>query len=185
VSEQDYMEQTTSPIQDAIFAALDKQHQQQREQGAYERGRKAKWARADRERREFVQHCRPARAAEYADWLAGYLSRGGALTHVYDYPFKQRGVRVVDGDIATGLHTEVADARWWVMESPPNWVPSLYGASSFQVIIPASVGFRRGDVPNTFHGGCGHSGFYFMTGYVEVGGWVPLYTDVRAILADR
>lgn len=120
--------------------------------------------RADRWRRTaLLESCRPATAADYAAWLAGYLRRGGRVTHPYDYN--------LPGD-------------WVVLERPAS-VPSLYGADALHVIVPAEVRFTPTHVPRTFHGCCGHSGFYFMDGFAAVSLIVPSYRDVEAALRSE
>lgn len=110
----------------------------------------------------FVTHCRRATATDYAEWLAGWLRTGGWISHPYDYPMPS----------------------WLVLQTRPDDIPSLYGALSMQVIVPADVDLQPADIPDTFHGGCGHSTFYFMDGFTIVGDFVPLYTDVHHLLAE-
>jgi hypothetical protein len=117
------------------------------------------------ERDEFLRYCIPATVDNYAAWLRGYLTRGGDIKHVYNYPFPAG-----------------SDPSWFVLYERPKRVPSLYGATSIEVIVPSDVDFGPVDVPNTFHGGCGHSTFYFLNGYQIVGDFVPLYSDVRKLL---
>lgn len=142
-------------------------------------------ARREVQRRQFVtDYCEPATPREYAAWLAGYLRTGGRISTVHDYPMTDRGVTVVgDGDPSRGpLEFAPADLSWFVLRSRPDDVPSLYGALSMQVIVPATVAFGPADVPRTFHGQCGHSTFYFMDGFRVVGTYMPLFPDVRALL---
>lgn len=133
---------------------------------------------ADRQRATFVTHCRLALPSEYADWLRLWIGDGGRITDTYDYPFTRTAV-VVNGDLS---NMTAAAPDWMVLCEPPDQVPSLYGARSMNVIVPADVDFSQDDVPNTFHGGCGHSTFYFMRDGGIVGSWVPLYPDVEVLL---
>lgn len=117
-------------------------------------------------RDQFLTHCRPTTAAEYTAWLTGYLRAGGEVTHRYNYPMR---------------------ANWWVLTSHPGYVPTLYGALSVHVIVPADVPFTPRDVPNTYpSGGCGHSSFYFLDGFRRcASGWVPQYDDTAPFTAGE
>jgi hypothetical protein len=155
---------------DAVFRALDRSAAEDA-QWRQRIGERERQARVDRELRgAFVAHCRAATAGDYAAWLAGWLRRGGDISHVYDYPLADPGV---------------TEPSWLVLQSRPDGFPSLYGASSVHVIVPEGVGVAAGDIPRTSGGdACGHSTFYFLDGFEVVGSWVPLYSDVRQILAE-
>jgi hypothetical protein len=112
-------------------------------------------------RNRFLTHCRPATVKDYAAWLAAYLDSGGTISHSYDYAMPD---------------------RFFVLTRKPDAIPTLYGSQSVQVIVPEGV-LSLLDVPNTFHGGCGHSTFYFQTRPpVVVGLSVPLYADVADMI---
>lgn len=111
----------------------------------------------ERDREEFLTHCRPAGPEDYRAWLAGYLSNGGQVTHPRDWDMP---------------------GTYYVLESTPAGVPSLYGALSLEVIVPAGV-LSPGDIPRTFHGGCGHSTFFFMDGFEVLGSIVESFRDAH------
>jgi hypothetical protein len=106
---------------------------------------------------DFMQLCRPATAMDYRAWLEGFLNRGGKVDNSWDFPIKRH--------------------RYLVLMSKTHTAPSLYGASSIQVIVP-SGNLLPEELPDTFHGACGHSGFYFMDGYQAVTYFgISSYTD--------
>jgi hypothetical protein len=107
-------------------------------------------------REVFLTYCRPATPAEYKSWLDGYRRSGGDIR----------------------LERE----RWlghdyFVLESAPETVPSLYGSLSVNVIVPAGV-LSPADIPRTFHGCCGHSSFFFVEGFEFVGLHVTSFQDI-------
>lgn len=116
------------------------------------------------QRAEFLRHCRPATADDYRRWLDGYEARGGQPTHAYDYAFDRAGFYV----LTTGPLTVPT-------------LPSLYGATSVNVIVPASAHLYT---PDTFHGECGHSHAFRMDEY-QAPSWVPTYTDVPGRAGSR
>jgi hypothetical protein len=120
--------------------------------------------RSEVERADFLEHCRPAEPREYSRWLKGYLRRGGKVTHPRD--------------------REIGPQRFYVLESTPDYVPSLYGALSFNIIVPAGV-LAPADLPRTFHGRCGHSGFFFMAGFEAVSLIIESFTDANGGLWER
>lgn len=156
---------TAGPVDDAVEwyrRGIDTQRRHDDEQRAQ---RDAEARRGFREYIEFTeQHCRAATPAEYAEWLTGFLHAGGYASHPYDYPMP----------------------KWWLLKSPPEQpLPTLYGAQSFRLLVPAEVEFTPADVPATFHGQCGHSNVFFMDGFRAVPpDWVPLYSDVVEILEE-
>lgn len=154
-------EPTGDPIADAIAQAEHKATVARIRHDAMRAQHRQESAVADEARAAFLTYCRPAAPAEYATWLTGHLGRSGRITHAYDRDMP----------------------RMWVLERAPQVrVPSLYGAQSVQVIVPAEVRFTPGDLPKTFHGACGHSEFYFLADFTVVGSVVPLYDDVKALL---
>ena len=104
-----------------------------------------------REQELFLSHCQPATALEYLAWLLGYLSKGGRVTHEYDYEFPEH--------------------RWVVLCERPAKVPQLYGARARCVVVPRRLDFAPDDV-----GDAGHSKFFFMDGYqVSNDRFIPSY----------
>ncbi len=93
----------------------------------------------------------PATLKEYKEWLKGYLQDGGSITHVYDYNWE-------------------ADDEWFVAVKDCD-IPPLYGATSINVIVPrgVSVGYSHG---------LGHNNIYYMDGFRQAGGWVPIYSNI-------
>lgn len=151
----------------AIMRALDRKKAQDDKWEAAKRRHEIKSKHSEVERSEFLAHCQTATLTEYTAWMIGYLNRGGEPSHIYDHGFTQPEPRVM------------------VLAEKPGAVPTLYGADSLQVIVPAGVSFAPEDVPQTFHGRCGHSTFYFMEGFAIVGIWTPVYSDMLPMLADQ
>lgn len=119
-------------------------------------------AEADRSRRlvdDLRAHCRPARAEDYAAWLSAWVKDGGPVTHHYDYPLTR-------GD------------SWLVLTTRPAGIPELHGSFAVHVIVPEDIGFTPDGLPRAI----GHNQFYFVEGSRNVGGWVPLYSDVAKLL---
>jgi hypothetical protein len=146
---------------DAVLAA------QKAEREARKRELNERFARTGTERAAFLQSCRIAEPVDYANWLAGFLTKGGVITHPYDYPF----------DSGAYLDGSPARASWYVLTGNPTSVPELHGSDSLHVVVPANSPF-----PRNRPGRIGHSTFYFMNGYEKLGDWVPLYRDVAEIL---
>lgn len=78
---------------------------------------------------------RPALREDYQQWLAGYLERGGEITHVYDYPWHRW--------------------RWYVAFESAEIFP-LYGSSSINIIVPQGIELT---------GDPGHSTIFWMDGF--------------------
>ena len=96
-----------------------------------------------------------ATAEDYAAWLKGYILQGGKISNFYDY------------DILDDLIIAIGDA---------NTIQPLYGAESKSVIVPKGKKFEVKE------GELGHNEIYFMDGFRQMGGIVPLYNDVKDIL---
>ncbi|MEU7170271.1 hypothetical protein ABZ949_02115 [Micromonospora tulbaghiae] len=156
-------EPTGDPIADGIAAARHADLVRRAEREAELAEQRDRFAADDEARAAFLTYCRPSTAAEYADWLRGHLTRGGKITHA-------RAGDTLDG--------------FWTLTDYPASVPTLYGASSLEVIVLARSEFKPRDLPRTFHGACGHSTFYFLDGFHLVGGYVPLYDDVQELLTS-
>lgn len=142
---------------------------------------------ADAERARLTDHCRPATAAEYADWLIGYMEAGGRPTKLVDRNLVDRGTMLhgsIGGD-GSGLSATTAPVRWWTLTGRVKDIPSLYGANAVSVIVPKRSRLRPERLPGTFHGRAGHSDFYFMNGFTKVAMSVPVYMDVFAIIAQQ
>lgn len=151
---------TGNPIRDAI-AAADHQatvNRMRRNADVAERNAENSAVKVQRDR--FLTSCRLATPAEYAGWLTGHLAAGGYIG--------------TTGGSSTGMLV--------LTRRPDRRVPTLHGALSLNVIVPADVDFTPDDLPRTFHGACGHSTFFFMDGFDVVGGPVPLPDDVRPLL---
>jgi hypothetical protein len=86
---------------------------------------------------------------DYEQWLWGYLKSGGRPTHYYDYNF--------NGD---DWYKAIADFK----------TTPLYGAASFQIIVPCGINYCGGER--------GHINIYFMEDYLCRGGWIPIYADM-------
>lgn len=138
------------------------------ERKAYEQETDERFAQAERARAMFLRSCRIAEPVDYANWLAGFLTKGGAITHPLDCLFDS-GVNLDDGSPARG--------SWYVLTGNSAFMPKLPGSHSLHVIVPAHSPFARNRP-----GQIGHSTFYFMDGYEKLGDWVPLYRDVAEIL---
>lgn len=104
-----------------------------------------------------VPNLRPAVPEDYAEWLAGYLSRGGRVSHQYSYPMCR----------GSGTHVE-----FWVTTGDVT-LPPLYGSNSVQVIVRPGHRVRVDE-------GLGHSSVFWLDGFTSRGldGWVPGYSDV-------
>lgn len=95
------------------------------------------------------QNCRPAVIDEYKDWLAGFLERGGKITHVYDYPWR----------------------RWrWYTVTQNCIVPAFYGSISVSLIVPSGI-WVTGDM-------IGHNNLFWVNGFVS-SGFVPIFSDIK------
>lgn len=137
------------------------------------------------ERARFLSGCRPATATDYADWLIGHMESGGNPTHLYDYDLAHRGF-TVNGSIGNGTcSVQEGPIQWWVLERMNGPIPSLYGAKSINVIVPERSPLTPEWIPDTFHGRAGHSGFYFMSGFVAVAATIPVYLDVFTVIAEQ
>jgi hypothetical protein len=176
---------TPPPGVEAIMRALDRKKRQDARWEAETRSREREAEEAELDRAAFLDHCQPATLLEYTAWMIGHLNKGGEPSHVYDYEFTERAT-VLSGSIGpngSSLAASQAGLKWWVLAEVPDNVPSLYGAKSLSVIVPNGVGFTPQDVPRTFHGKCGHSNFYFMDGFTQVGNDTPVYSDMLSVLA--
>jgi len=101
------------------------------------------------DRTSLLAHCQPATAADLI---------GPARAH-----------------LAAGRPLEAGPEEWNVLTGHPGRFPSLYGATSVCVFIPAGLPVIPADIPRTFHGGAGHSTFWFERDGVVVGNqWTPL-----------
>ena len=86
----------------------------------------------------------------YEKWLAGYMSQGGKPTHSYDY--------------------DMPEDRW-VIAIKDFQIEPLHGSDSLQIIVKSGVIFKGGDL--------GHTNLYFMDDFKLMGGWVPVYSDIK------
>lgn len=166
----------------SLFAALD-QHKKEKEKWDQHREKSEREHQlSEAHRSELVSHCRSATAQDYAEWLLGFLRRGGQITHVYDYPLSQRGKVVVDSQGSDGGHPlqfREAPPSWLVLTSYPPSIPALHGARSVKIIIPKRIKLDPREVGH----GHSHNSFFFMKGFQVIGYWIPLYSDVREVLS--
>lgn len=99
----------------------------------------------------FPAETRSANIEDYKKWFAGFLQNGGMPTGYYDEPFEPRD-------------------KWLVVEDDFELVP-LYGTNSLDIIVLKGARFKGGQL--------GHTNLYFMGGFVNKGGNVPFYSDVK------
>ncbi len=111
----------------------------------YRRRHEAESARSEQARNAFLELCRPATVYDYKAWFDGWTRSGGRVDNRADRLFPGHG--------------------WEVLVAKDAFLPSLYGARALNVIVPRG---HRLEVPNTFHGGSGHSRVYFMDGFRSV-----------------
>lgn len=140
-----------------LLRLADEAHEQQRrfheeasfrggfDRDEYERQYKAESARSDQARNAFLELCRPATVYDYKEWLHGWTRNGGRVDNRANQMFPGRG--------------------WEVLVAKVAFLPSLYGANALHVIVPHG---HTLEVPDTFHGGSGHSHVYFMDGFRTV-----------------
>jgi hypothetical protein len=102
-------------------------------------------------RAKLLPQLRKASPRDYALWLAGHLSRGGQISHVYPYKLSGRFFVLVD-DLE--------------IEMP------LYGSSSLSLIVPADLKLT------TPADGLGHCNAFWMEDFTHLGACVPLYSDI-------
>lgn len=172
---------------DGLLRAMDRQSAREREYAAREAQYEAESRIERAHRAAFTAHCLPATLIEYTAWMIGWLRQGHEPSSVVDRSFTAPGMRLdgsLGGSAVGGLRVSEADPSWWTLAERPTNVPSLYGAHSLHVIVPEGVDFAPRDVPDTFHGRCGHSTFYFMDGFQIVGDFTPVYSDMLPVLAN-
>lgn len=92
---------------------------------------------------------KPAKLKDYTEWLNKFLSEGGEITHVYDYPMSRQDFYVATSDIVL---------------SP------LKGSSSLNVIAPEGIKVDASD--------CGHINVYYIGEQnYSSGRFVPCFSD--------
>ena len=87
---------------------------------------------------------------DYEKWLAGYLNQGGKPTHSYDYGMPEDS---------------------WLVATKDFQIEALHGSDSLQIIVKSGVIFKGGEL--------GHTNLYFMDDFKLMGGWVPVYSDIK------
>ncbi len=87
---------------------------------------------------------------DYEKWLAGYLNQGGKPTHSYDYGMPEDS---------------------WLVATKDFQIEPLHGSNSLQIIVKSGVIFKGGEL--------GHTNLYFMDDFKLMGGWVPVYSDIK------
>jgi len=97
--------------------------------------------------RQIAPYLRRATVADYRKWLEGYLAGGGSVSNHYDYP------------VPDNFYVACADFK----------MLPLYGATSFRVIVPATVTVSGDQL--------GHCVLFFMDGF-RTSGAVPFYSDI-------
>lgn len=109
-------------------------------------------------RSEFISnHLRQATAEDYAEWLHGYIARGGEPGYYYDRPLPLNETYVALNDLGDDM-------------------PELYGSHAISVIVPAGIKGPNDDG----YLAIGHSQIYYMDGYrVSEGCRPPVYSDIQ------
>jgi hypothetical protein len=92
---------------------------------------------------------RRATVDDYKKWLEGYMRSGKKPTHSYDYLMPDNFYVVLDN---------------FELEA-------LYGSNAIEIIVPKNVRFLGGEL--------GHINLYFMDGFENKGGWVPVYDNIK------
>ena len=87
---------------------------------------------------------------DYEKWLAGYMGQGGKPTHSYDYDMPKDK---------------------WLVATKDFQIEALHGSDSLQIIVKSGVIFKGGEL--------GHTNLYFMDDFKLMGGWVPVYSDIK------
>jgi len=100
---------------------------------------------------ELLGKVRAATMEDYKQWLAGYLRNGNNPTHSYNFPME----RVLD--------------EFWVAKQDFKISP-LHGAQAIKIIVPEDTKFLGGAL--------GHSNLYFIDGFKNKGGLVPIYNNL-------
>lgn len=102
----------------------------------------------------------PASAANYAQWLRGYVKRGGKITYYYHQSFASARMLYAWKDFTVNSRME-------------------FGARSRDIIVKPGVKVTR-SVPGPQEGfdGWGHTSVYWIEGYkTNQDGGVPVYGD--------
>lgn len=101
--------------------------------------------------RELTVHpqVRPATAAEYKEWLRGYLENGGKITSVFRWSTSSEFV------------TATEDFR----------LLARHGARLLHLIVPKGISVTTSEL--------GHSNVYMLDGYKHAGYCVPLFCDIN------
>lgn len=90
----------------------------------------------------------PAPLDLYIEWLRGHVANGGRITHAYDYPF----------------------SRWGFLTAKRHFTTDgECGSQAVAIIAPSGVRHLGGNL--------GHNKLYFMDGFEQRGGLVPVYAD--------
>jgi len=92
---------------------------------------------------------RPASLQDYEEWLWAFMRNGGQPTHYYDYDMP-RGFFVAQNNFKTN---------------------PLYGSMAVEMIVPKEFRHIGGDL--------GHCNIYMMKGLVNLGGWIPVYANMK------
>ena len=100
-------------------------------------------------RRLTAKALRRATPSEYGTWLKGYMNNGGKVTSTYTYTLPN---------------------DFFIAERDFKIVP-FYGANSISIIVPKGIKYHSS--------GLGHCNLYLMDGFKEIGGCVPLYSDIH------
>lgn len=106
---------------------------------------------------EAREHLREAKSEDYMGWLRGHMEAGGKPTHYYDRDMSTRNFYVAMDDFT---------------------LPTMHGSMAVSVIVPKGIevgNIGESDEPSSEE--IGHNKLYFMDGYREEGGFVPVYAD--------
>jgi len=100
----------------------------------------------------FKGKLRQASIEDYRNWLAGFLEKGGKLTHCYEYLIER------------GLDD-------WKVALKDFQISPLFGTESLNIIVPSGIKFLGGEL--------GHNNLYLMDDFSCIGSWVPIYSDIH------
>ena len=140
---------------EVLNQTLDQFKTQQRRRKAESREKHRKMTEKSNKRTKRVQlllQGKTIRASkkDYEKWLAGYMNQGGKPTNSYDY--------------------DMPEDKWF-LATKDFQIEALHGSNSLQIIVKSGVIFKGGEL--------GHTNLYFMDDFKLMGGWVPVYRDIR------
>ncbi|MCD8498199.1 MAG: hypothetical protein LRZ85_09140 [Alphaproteobacteria bacterium] len=127
--------------------------------------------------RHAAQSHRSATAEDLADFLIARLEKGGSISHVYSYSFKQANKDHVFRPHKAAILGSFGLSPYinFIVAKVDTHIPPLYGASSIEVIALPGAKVSAG----------GHNGVLPMDNPLKTSMICPLYTDVAAIMAKK